>query len=545
MLALAHDVVADDDDENARHDDHRSVVRLKCSDVEEPRQYTLVTNTHTTNFLSRCRRVDAKDKLTAICYTLFTGGSYYVEDGHKASIFYKMYALDLRRGTVPAINEIHSIKFPMYVDMDFKTTFRTISSECIVSIVNTVSEQLDRFFPRAPPFRCVVCTKTKGGTECGDGMWKHGIHLHWPEVVVQVEQAFQLRLSMIVGLDRRTDWTSLMGTKRPEWSSIVDEGVYRRSSNASARSGGLRMVGAPKAKKCKACTSDMCIDCGFHNNRHVVDTNVYALYGVMCASRLVDDSELRHDTHALVMATTVRRNVGVDVTPGYTPYVGCPLAPSIFASSSSSSTSSRKRKAVDDDVKRLGARFVHNPEIDDASVVQVVRSLLLRHSEHYERSRPSIRFDGQAYRVTLSGDGATFCLNKQAPHNSQRVYMEIVRAGACISRMRCWCRCPVVRSFGAQPCSKFKSAAIELSHSEMTKLFVVDVSPSAHAKQQLEAQESRVRELMRKIELRRAATSTPAVPTSNSDPHAPAPAHVHTMTPASSSTSSGSHILWS
>ena len=414
-------------------------LHLRCVDIDEPREYTLVTNTHTTNFLSRCRRVDAKDKLTAICYTLFTGGSYFVEDGHKSSMFYNMYALDLRKGTVPAINEIHSIKFPMYVDMDIKAPTPTLSSECIAVIVSTVSEQLDRFFPHSPPFRCVVCTKTKGGTECDNGTWKHGIHLHWPEVVVQVEQAFQLRMSMIVGLDRRIDWTSLVGIKRPQWSSIVDEGVYRRDSSMSARSGGLRMIGAPKAKKCKACKSDMCLECGFHNNRHVIDTNVYTLYGVMCASSFIDDSELRHDTHALVMATTVRRHSSVELTLGYTPYVGCPLAPSALALASSSS--SRKRKpANDDDTKRLGARFLVNSEIDNPHVVQVVRSLLVRHSSHYDRSRPSIRFDGQSYRVTLSGDGATYCLNKQAPHNSMRVYMEIVRSGAsCISRMRCWC----------------------------------------------------------------------------------------------------------
>ncbi|NDC43141.1 MAG: hypothetical protein EBZ77_16600, partial [Chitinophagia bacterium] len=319
---------------------HALLPTCKSVDVidTEPRQYTLVTNTHTTNFLSRCKRVETKDKLTAICYTLFTGGSYYVEDGHKASIFYDMYALDLRKGTVPAINEIHSVRFPMYIDMDFKAPFRTLSTECIGAVVSAVTEQLDRFFPSA--YRCIVCTKTKGGTECAEGVWKHGIHLHWPEVVVQVEQAFQLRLSMIVGLDRRTDWTALMGCKRPDWSSIVDEGVYRRSSSANARSGGLRMIGAPKARKCKSCTSDICVDCGFHNNRHVVDTNVYELYGVMCGSCFVDDSELRRDTRALVMATTVRRNAGVPLTQGYTPYVGCPLvsSTSVFASSSSTTT---------------------------------------------------------------------------------------------------------------------------------------------------------------------------------------------------------------
>jgi len=262
----------------------------------------------------------------------------------------------------------------------------------------------------------------------------------------------------------------------------------------------------------------MCAECGFHNNRHVIDTNVYTLFGVMRASCFVDDSELRTDTHALVMATTVRRDASVQLLPGYTPYVGCPLAPCLFASaggsSSSSSSLSRKRKVPDDDVRRLGARFLQHAEVNDASVAHVVRSLLLRHSEHYDRSRSSVRFDGQSYCVTLCGDGATFCLNKQSTHNSQRVYMEIVRAGtSCLSRMRCWCKCAAVR-FGGQPCSKFKSAPIELSHSETNKLFVVEVSPSAHAKQQLEAQQSRVRELMHKVELRQAATAAAAASTS-------------------------------
>jgi len=141
-----------------------------------------------------------------------------------------------------------------------------------------------------------------------------------------------------------------------------------------------------------------------------------------------------------------------------------------------------------------------------------VQSLLARHSTYYERARPSVRFDGTVYRVVLSGDGATFCLNKGTTHNSQRVYMEIVSVnGAYVSRMRCWCKCVAVR-FGGQPCSKFKSAPIDLSDAERSRLFVVPVadasSASQHIHKQLQEQASRVRELMRKVQSRQMCPTT-------------------------------------
>ena len=300
--------------------------------VDAPQTFPQVTNTYTTQELARCTRVDARDKLTAISYTLFTGGSYFVRDGMEMERFYNFFAIDVRRGTVPAINEIHSIKFPMYADFDFRLPVPIVPRDAICRIVSIANEQIGRFFPcgdddddEARSFRCVVCSKSNGGVDCGEGKWKHGLHMHWPELILQVEQAFILRLSIIAGLDRHTDWTELMGCRRPEWSAIVDEGVYRRSSTSSVRSGGLRMIGAPKAKKCKACHKDhLCTECGGHNNRHIIDMNVYVPYGVLVGPRFVDDAALRDDVHALVMATTVRRDMSVQLTAGFTPYVGCP-----------------------------------------------------------------------------------------------------------------------------------------------------------------------------------------------------------------------------
>ena len=43
--------------------------------------------------------------------------------------------------------------------------------------------------PPAPPPSCVVCAKQGGrGRECAEGVWKHGLHLYWPGIVVRVEQ---------------------------------------------------------------------------------------------------------------------------------------------------------------------------------------------------------------------------------------------------------------------------------------------------------------------------------------------------------------------
>ena len=417
-----------------------------------------------------------KDKTGSLSHTLFTGSSYFVPDEYLSEL-YNTLGEDLRNGNMPAINEIHTKKFPMYLDIDLQTHVDELTRDAIFKISTIANKQISRFYTsNTRPFSCIICTKSNGGVQIKDGVWKYGLHMHWPDLILEVEQAFYIRESIIAGLDFE-EWESELGISRPPWNTIVDEAVYRRDGKAE-RSGGLRMVGAPKAKKCDNCaTLSSCHLCGLQNGRYIMDNNVYVLFEVVFVGEngllCIDTEKKGYYTNKakLIHKTSVRRvQANLDVTPGFKPYIGCPT-PFLFAT-----TSTGKRKCTDTDdsaSKRLGVRFKKSEVVEELEVVDIVKSLLIKHSPHYARSRMAIRFDGKAYNITLTGDGGRFCLNKGECHSSQHVFMEIVKRTSAIhygSRMRCFNKKQVNRLDGM--CQTFKSPFIDLSTKEVARLFV-------------------------------------------------------------------------
>ena len=116
----------------------------------------------------------------------------------------------------------------------------------------------------------------------------------------------------------------------------------------------------------------------------------------------------------------------------------------------------------------------------------MLRELLMRHSANYEFSTMRVRCDGKLFKVALSGDGSTFCLNKQEEHNSQHVYME-VRPGRISttyeSVMKCWCGCAVVRPGGKVHCKNFVSKGIPLSADQASTLFASNSNTQLSARE--------------------------------------------------------------
>lgn len=393
-------------------------------------------------------------------YTLFTGGRFFVSDAELEDFYAKLVEDHVAR-CVPALNEVRSLKFPMYADFDLETQVETLEAETIHRLAQIATRQVHRFFPEvAAPFSCIVCAKSKGGKAVDPpGTWKHGLHLYWPQLIVLDDQAHYLRASIIVGLERE-EWFGHLGVVRPDFDKVVDSNVYRQS-------GGLRMLGAPKAKKCSRCEKDTCEHCGKRNKGHVIDDNVYVLHSALLPCGTSDDAlmlRLRQNVAFLVKSTSLRRPTSERVSSGYVCYAGCPKP----------DLSHRKRKAGSDDTRRLGVRFNKQEAIvTDKAQMDVIRSHLRKHSAHYEQSHVTVRSDGKSFRAALSGDGARFCLNKKDFHEQQNVFMEVYKGLSSVeyfSRMRCFCRCPVVRCSG-KSCAEFKGVNQALTLAEVQVLF--------------------------------------------------------------------------
>lgn len=423
-------------------------------------------------FLKTCR-VPKGDVSREITHTLIDGGSFCVP-ASKVDDFHEILANDIRDGTVPALSERRSpLCFPMFADLDLRVRAPVLSDDAVVRIAAIINHQMHRFYEDAPDLKLVVCTKDSADPVACDaaGLHKHGVHLHWPRLLVDVERALRMRTAAVVALERE-DWTDALGDASVDWEETVDASVY---------SGGLRPVGAIKAKKCTTCRSkaddELCEVCG--KLRYVYDRTSYGLRTVLVGGEVDAEAtrSLRANAVRLVKNTTVRAPEGTALTEGFRVFVGCPALPA-----------AKKRKGQQGGGLPAGveSRYKKRPPVTDSAILDVMRRQLVKHSPHYEKSRMTVLADNSAnptsYRVALTGEGGNFCLNKGGDHSNQHVYMVVERKdNDFVSRMRCFSRKPVPQPLSRTMCKDFCSYHRNLSAADANTCHL-RVDASAHAK---------------------------------------------------------------
>lgn len=398
-------------------------------------------------------------------HTLFTGGCILLRP-EDVEEFHSVMGGAIRQGaTIPSINEKRTTHFPLYLDVDLKVPVARLEADVVVRMASCVNAKVHLFFEGTPPPTVVVCARGGAAKEVAPNAYKHGLHLHWPKLVVDVDRARQIRLAMVHALDF-LDWTDALGTSRVDWDDALDDGAYRT---------GLRMVGAPKASPCKTCAKDKPVHCGECwkiNNNHVVDERAYefctCLTGVDVDVALT--RRLAGNATYLVQQTSVRcKDASTPRTEPYAVYANCPKVVD--------APSAKRRKTTGGGGAPSGGST--RTEVTHERVLRVVRRHLVQHSPNYENSRARVFFDGKStYRVHLSGDGSNFCLNKGDHHTSEHVYMEIFQvrgrrgtSGYFASRMRCWCKKMTVRPASGKTCEEFRGDEKKLTPMEVPALF--------------------------------------------------------------------------
>lgn len=422
-------------------------------------------------------------------HTLMHGGRLHIPNKWSGeedllTSFYENLQKDYAQGTMLPIVAIRTVVFPFYADFDFKVEKATLSLEFVRTLCGIMNTQIAKFFPEGnPPLKLVVCDKSgeakpiqvasssmSSAIGVPSVLYKHGLHMHWPDLFVKNENALQMRASIISALERQC-WFEHLGTNRVDWDTVFDEKVYG-TGDSSASS--LRVVGAPKASPCRVCKNgkerSTCSSCATRG--YEIDPSHYK----MClAFRGVEEDadltrKLASNFYSLLKETSVRGDPErTTISEGWKVYPGCP------AVSSQAGKKGTKRKADSEKVER---KFTSKPEIDDAEKEKVVRSHLEKHSKMYTNSSLRILFDDKhTYKIPLRGEGARFCKNKRGDgfHTSQNVYMEIVPSDLSrneyVSRMRCFCRCKTYEGRNGSLCSDFKSNPFLLSPDEVRLLY--------------------------------------------------------------------------
>ncbi|BAT22171.1 hypothetical protein AR679_gp145 [Yellowstone lake phycodnavirus 1] len=150
-------------------------------------------------------------------HVLMDGGILSVDE-HDVVQFYTDYISEIKSGNKLYVVEQKTDVFKFFVDIDYKANEK-MTDEFLLQICRIIHEAIDG------PGRCCVARAVARPVKEGI---KSGVHIHWPDLMVNRQQATVLR-------------TRILLADLPEghdWAKIIDASVYGGS--------GLRMIWSHK-----------------------------------------------------------------------------------------------------------------------------------------------------------------------------------------------------------------------------------------------------------------------------------------------------------
>lgn len=401
-------------------------------------------------------------------------GRYYVQDIdvlYRKMVESMMANAGTGRTDIPSLSEQRTLIFPMYVDVDLKCPKDVLDAAAIEEMMKLMMQKVEHMYEESKrttrQFDCIVLQRNGAALQDPTTqLYKHGIHVHFPKLLVNVQTSLMIRSRLIAAFDMY-DWSAELGIAHPDWTEIIDKAVY---------SNGLRMCGSPKATKCKCKKDKPCFDgCRHMNNNHIIDWRTYELcMAFRDGARSSEyESYLTANKVRLLSATTVRvRDEQTAVNAdGF-------VMPSGMTYDTDLDEGKRKRKRSTYDIPRAHqSKWNSLVPVEDPMKLRALTAILHRHSPHYATTAVgAARYDAakSEYRTRLVGESPKYCLNKQGPHNSNNVYMIVRPAGnshSFAAVMKCYCPCTVVRKGGGKSCKQYESPPVHLTAAEERYLY--------------------------------------------------------------------------
>jgi len=186
------------------------------------------------------------EKKRPIAFTSLGGGSYSIPP-NELPTFACYYAHDvailgLRAYLCERIDKCGV--FQLFADLDIVQNMRVSQSDAL-RCAQVYQRIIKLFYPSLPEAECFAVVLGTQYTRKGD-KWKSGMHIHWPRIRVNIEQACLIasytRLEMIKEFGSRPDGAN-------SYDDLIDISVYKNKT-------GIRLVGAYKLDpRCAACNN--------------------------------------------------------------------------------------------------------------------------------------------------------------------------------------------------------------------------------------------------------------------------------------------------
>lgn len=395
--------------------------------------------------LGKWYRTRADGSPDGITHTLQNGGVLVVPEGDLPRLH---EALGADLATDPQcrfyVSEKNTPVFPMYYDVDMKneggdpdnTTEaqrREKRREAYTHLVRLAREDARNFFRGAGGaaaerlYDLIVCTT-------GDDFT--GVHLYFPNMLVDVDRARVIRYSLVARLQHEARDVVA------NWENVIDDAVYGK---------GLRMPGSLKLADCRKCKADKgvpdpeCENLCDRRGRECIGRrySFYALFSDV-EGEATDSHRAALATNwtHLIKETSVRRPAATAATAGFAEYPGCPRP-----------TQSKLRFPKKNELPRSSPAW---PLIERA-----VRRFAGEYY-HLDVDRVLIPADNRYVMVFVSGKNARFCPNKGDYHASSRVWFKIVQSGI---ELRCLCKKK------DRTCAQYRSHTLPLDRELVDELF--------------------------------------------------------------------------
>ena len=349
------------------------------------------------------------------------GGRFNIPEEHMGK-FYENAAEDITNGNFLCLAEMKTGEFPLFLDGDIELPLDvSFDFQAKIQICSIMNKQIAKFFPESEHDKVLKTIILAAEPRIiKDDIMKHGLHIHYPKLIVNTKMAIQIRSSIIAGLE-------LLSPLSIDWNKAIDYAPY-------GGSGSLRMLGAPKANPCDHCKCNKKLDCIKCRKTRYLEPipSYYKLYACLTGFECKRDAEHElcyKNTIQLLKATTVRCKEDTSVNSHFTIYPGCPIVDTNDDQLYKSNRTGKPPEIVNPEKVVHNSLFKSYTQVTDPILVEAAERILHGYAKpHYINAKISslkVNKAGNTYIGGLSGEGRNYCLKQNRDHKSNRVFIRI------------------------------------------------------------------------------------------------------------------------